>query len=375
VIVNRKKRVPNRESTKRIVHLARRYTPMVGGVEKHLEEINQEFLSRGYQVSVIAEQTEPSLTKNETCAGVEVYRLPINAEKASKSFINKLTFKIKIWLSLWQIRSVWMEADKIQIHDVFFWMLPFLHFVRKKVYITFHGYEANKLPDRTQRFWHQLASLFTEENLCIGGFHHKWFGVTPGLISFGAVDSDNENSITSTQKLKRLKTPRSEIKIIFIGRLQADTGILQFLQACKILQQNRLQFSLEIFGDGLLKNQIKEFVKTNELKIKVHGFVPQAHQLIPQFDFVFASQYLVILESLAAAKPVIAYTDTQFKNDYLSNTPFASFITIAKNPQEIVKAVEASHSKAKLESAQIWARQQTWSKLADNYESLWYETK
>lgn len=365
------------KQSKQIVHLARRYSPMIGGVEKHLENLNQELIRRGHKVVVITEQTNSDLKKFEVVGGVKIYRLPVSSEAESgakiapSNFLAKLKFKIKLWQSIWGIRKILRTADYIQIHDVFFWILPFWVFIFRKVHITFHGYEGNNRPKRIQVFWHRLAAKLTRNNLCIGGFHQKWFGVVPGAISFGAAKLLKRNN--------QIKITDSPKKLVYIGRLQADTGILIYLKGFKNIQESRNDLSdltLDIYGDGPQRIQAEEFALKNKLNVRFYGFVADAEKLLPQYDLVFAAGYLAIIESFAAGKPVVAYYDNELKKDYLILSPFKDWLALAESPRDIANAVLDFHPDKtlnQLKVAQNWAQAQTWSKMADLYEKIWHE--
>lgn len=357
-------RVSNREQVKTIVHLARRYSPMIGGVEKHLARLNCELIERGYNVSVITERTKSDLVDFEILDKVSIYRLSISSEDTSNNFISKLKFKFKLWWSLWQKREILSSADHIHIHDVFFWILPFWVFFFRKVHITFHGYEGNNVPKRTQVLWHRLAGQITRNNLCIGGFHQKWFRVIPSEVSFGAVDNQVKNSQQNFSKTNFKK-------FIFAGRLERDTGILAYLSAFKIIQEKNPSASLEIFGDGELKSELENYIYRHNLNVQLRGFQKNIEKLLPNFDAVFASGYLTILEAMVSGKPIFAYYQSDLKKDYLTLTPFSNWIAIADSPRQIANHVE-SFKFAHLAEGQKWAKQQTWSKMADVYEKIWY---
>lgn len=124
-------------------------------------------------------------------------------------------------------------------------------------------------------------------------------------------------------------------KAIFIGRPGADTGLDAYRQI--------------------------------PVKLDIYTNVPNAARFIPKYDFAFVSRYLAILEALAAGVPVLAHYNNQIKYDYLALAPFAKFIHIFKNPKE----VDLNFDPKLIKQGQIWANQQTWTKLAGIYEKLW----
>ena len=124
-------------------------------------------------------------------------------------------------------------------------------------------------------------------------------------------------------------------KAIFIGRTDPDTGLDAYRQI--------------------------------PVKLDVYTDTPNASRFIPEYHFAFVSRYLAILESLAAGVPVLAHYNNQIKYDYLVMAPFAKFIHVFQDPN--TADLKFDHKVVKL--GQMWARRQTWTKLANIYETLW----
>lgn len=165
----------------RVIFLSKRYLPALGGVEKHIQKLSSALqqLHPNIHITVITEQHDSALLEHEQVAGVEIYRIPISTD-----------LKQSIWTWITANISLLHSADLIHVHDVFFWVLPVLPSLRKKkIYTTFHGYEPPGPPNWRQRSWHQLAEVLSDGNICVGGFHPKWYGVQPSVVTYGAVDS------------------------------------------------------------------------------------------------------------------------------------------------------------------------------------------
>lgn len=317
---------------RRVLFLARRAHPDIGGIEKHLLHLTKELENKGCQVEVL---TEKSLLSTIRPSGLH---------------------KLDIWLAITQHWSKFKNADIIHIHDVFWWVLPIWPLIAHKTYMTFHGYEGSEAPNWKQVFWHRLGALMTRGNIAIGDFHHKWYGVKSNIVSYGAVE-----------KVKPQK--KSAQQYTFIGRLHADNGILDYLESFAKFNQNNPQAKLEIYGDGPLKKECQKFVKKNKVNANIHGFIKNADQKLQLTKVAFVSRYLAILESLSAGVPVIAHYNNQIKHDYLALAPFAKWITLVSSPAEVSQALEKIKPLKK--EAQAWAQEQTWSKMADNYLKLW----
>ncbi|MDA1079074.1 MAG: glycosyltransferase family 4 protein [bacterium] len=320
---------------KSVLHLARRSAPDVGGVEAHLSHLIPELQKLGYHSTIFNE------------------RMLLGQENVIFSH------KLAIWFRVARRLFAFLRSDIIHVHDVFWWLLPFLPVLWwKRIYITFHGYELIDGPSSKQKFWHQLAAKLTRGNLCIGGFHTKWYGVVSDEISYGAV-------LTTHKKSSRFTTK----KAVFVGRLEPDTGFREYVAAIAIAKQNGQSVSLDVYGDGSERTWAEKVCKKQKLPVRFFGFVPNAGLLIGKYSHAFVSQYLAILESMSAGVLVIAYAQTGFKKDYLQLTPFAKWIHIATTPDEVVAALAADMRSPF--AAEQWAQKQTWEKLARQYHELW----
>jgi len=332
----------------RILFFSPKYYPEIGGVETHLEHINR-LLQKDYVITVITESNNQKLPAHEHVNGVEVWRIPLQQNQ------NISAKKWQIWWWLVRHFHLLLTADIIHIHDVFYWILPFYSLISwKPIYTTFHGYEAPGPLTRKQIFWHQLAAWLSWGSICIGDFHRKWYHAKHNFVSYGGVDE-----ISSTKKARSNQA-------IFVGRLADDTGIREYLHALAFFKK---PFHCDIYGDGSLKKECEKFVQQHKLDVQFHGMVPNATAFFPAYTIIFASQYLSILQALAAGCAVIALADTPIKNDYLRMTPFEEFITIAESPKEIASAIENFHKPSA--NAVKWAQQQTWEKVAALYQKLW----
>ncbi len=330
----------------KILFLTPRYAPHLGGVEKHVEEVTRR-LQKRHDICIVTEQSDPSSPFCEKKDDVEIHRIP------QQSRISR-----KIFLWWWFVRhfSLIFSADIIHIHDVFFWVLPFRWLLFwKRFFITFHGYEAPGPPTLRQIFWHQFAELSTEKNICVGDFHQQVYGVTPTFVTYGGLDED--------EKKHASKKPNS---LVFVGRLAEDTGIYTYCQAASVLPSS---YTFDIYGDGPLRPVCEKLVEHAGAKIRFHGFVPDAAKFFPNYESVLSSQYLSMLNGLAAGAHVIAVADSEIKKIYLEETPFVQWIVVAQSPSEMYQEIIQKHETQK--HGRDWAAAQTWEKGAETYEQLW----
>lgn len=347
-----------------IVFFSRRAWPSIGGVEKHLYHVCEALkeLDSSLKISVITEQSEQNLSLEEQHKGVNYYRFTLARNPDNPEHI--LTKK-SVAAGMKELIPIIREADVLHVHDVFFWLLPIYPFIfSKKIFVTFHGYEIPGPPNWKQQFWHRLAAFLSRGNICIGGFHPKWYGVKPTITSFGAV------SLSGKISDKNIKKLFSKKKIVYVGRLDSDNAVWEYLKSLAVLhQQKKLQFTLDVIGDGAEKKELEAFVQKNNLPIRFLGQQQVSPETYAEYDLSLGTGYLSVLESLSAGVPVVATYITELKKDYFEQTPFAQWIKIV-SPENLQHSIELAMKPLPLE-AQEWAQQQTWQKLARQYVELW----
>ncbi len=75
------------------------------------------------------------------------------------------------------------------------------------------------------------------------------------------------------RKYKIIKKNNKQIKIIYVGRLSKEKGVITILKALLKIK-NKFNFIFEIYGEGDEKENIEKFIKLNKLnkKVKLKGF-------------------------------------------------------------------------------------------------------
>src|SRR3989344_9154038 len=215
-----------------ILFLTRLFYPHIGGVEKHVLEISKILVGKEHSVTVLTEKFERGLLDTDEIDGIKIIRIDNGKEDWFKKF--------RIWWQLWKLRNLIRDAGIVHVHDVFFWYLPFRFlYPSKKVLTTFHGYEGNKIPGFKSKLIHKIAEKLSKGNICVGDFLKKWYGTKPDYVTYGAVEIPNHKSqITNKYKIQNTRldsAKRAKFKILFIGRLEEETGIMEYLKALKIL--------------------------------------------------------------------------------------------------------------------------------------------
>ncbi len=342
-----------------ILFLSRLFYPHIGGVEKHVFEISKQLVAQGHNVTIISEKTDDRLdvlTREQRMIlnSFSLYYIPVSSEWSKK---------FTIWSWMWKHRSLITSADVIHCHDVFFWYLPFrFRYPLKKVFTTFHGYERYPL-QRKAIMVRKLSELLSAGNICIGDFISKWYGTSPTIVSYGAVDMvDNP------------KSPK-ESSAVFFGRLDEQTGVLMYRDALLKIRQVYPHFSMRIVGDGKYRKNLS-FVKG----VTVEPFTADVIPMLQKHRFIFVSRYLSILEALIQKRLVFAVYDNPIKEDYLRMSPFAKYIYIAGNAAELAKQVisyieDPVVGDKKVLDGYAFASTKSWEKLVNDYLFLWSGAK
>ncbi len=341
-----------------ILFFTRLFYPHIGGVEKHVYEVGKRLIAQGHKIIIVTEKLSSNEKNNLeiNLNGFEVYRIPVGKDGSDK--------KYKIWKWLWKNQELIKSADIIHAHDVFFWYLPFrLLYPTKKVYTTFHGYETVFPPQKNAIVIRKVSELLSNGNIIVGDYIKKWYKTKSNFVTYGGV-----NRVGS---IKEKKLSKSNLNIVFIGRLDEDTGGLIYGEVLNILENNKISFTFTALGDGSLR---KTFKRWGEVK----GFVKDTTPYLEKADIVFASSYLSILQALILKKVVLATYDNHLKKDYLTLAPFKKWITIEHDPLQLTHAIMRFKENPQSFQAEImdgyeWAEKQTWESVTNQYLKLWGE--
>ncbi|OGJ22369.1 MAG: hypothetical protein A2804_00400 [Candidatus Pacebacteria bacterium RIFCSPHIGHO2_01_FULL_46_10] len=345
----------NKQRTKtKLLFLARLYAPHIGGVEKHVAQLSEQLVKRGYKITVITEQFNTALPLRETQKNVEIYRIPKKQRET----------KLGIWRWMFNHRSLVEKTDIIHAHDVFWWYLPLrFMYITKPVYTTFHGYEGSQPPTQKAVRSRKLAELLSHGNICVGEWMKTWYGTHPTAILHGA------------GKARLSRSPR-ENSAVFIGRIDEDTGVLAYIEAVKLL---RGKISLDMYGEGSLLSKLKSHIE-NVPYIKYKGVTKTPEIILAKYRFACVSRYLSMIEAMQIGRYVFAQWNNAIKRDYLKSFPAVQWCSVSSLPEDIAQEMmyiidHPEREKSAVHNAQTWAKKQTWERVADVYESLWQTSR
>lgn len=347
----------------KIVFLTRLFFPHIGGVEKHVLEVSKILTKKGNEVVIFSELYDSKFPRIESVGRVKVIRLI--------SYGNKLTKKLRIWIELLRHVNILLSANVVHAHDVYFWYLPFRFlFFWKRSFITFHGYETFFPPEQTAILQRRLYNFLSVGSIAVGEFIQKWYGTKTDIVTYGGVRSIQNLKFTSMGvRTKKATSLNSKITILFVGRLEKDTGVLSYIEILKLLKHRGLSFVFEAIGDGSLRKEVEKYGK-------VHGFVDNVDTYIKKADLVFASSFLSMFDALACKKLVVAVYDNKLKEDYIKMSPFKKYIVVTNNTEsganQIFNYLKHPSSQTKMViDGYNWIRKQTWKSVVNQYLKLW----
>ncbi len=347
----------------------------LGGVERHVRLVTEELVRRGHSV-------------NEIALDKSIKETPCSARS--------LLFKLQAWRYLWRNRELFGWAEVVHVHDVFWWVMPFVVItkitnIREKheprLFVTFHGWEGKWPPTKSAVWQKRLAARLSDGTIGVGDFYEKWYGVKTDRVVWGVLD---KNQIESSNRETPWHTPRSHPIFAFFGRLEEVNGIEIVIEALnkiyKSYKDNKSRtgrhletssrshpvlsgriLSIIFVGDGSWRKQAEKVGK-------VTGMVAEPWKYLEKAEVVIASSYLAISEAMAMGKPVIAVANNPLKEDYLEGHPLRKYFKVVGDAEELAREILHNglyKGPAFGYKGRAFVLGQTAGKLADVYEELW----
>ncbi|MDQ3699718.1 MAG: glycosyltransferase family 4 protein, partial [Chloroflexota bacterium] len=288
--------------------------PFFGGVTEHISHLYTRFKEEGHEVRILA----PSSQDDIETAQPEVYRLgktiiPVPANQS----IARLTLSLTLSRRVKEILA-FERFDVIHLHEPLVPALPLtvLRLSKTANVATFHatrdsyfGYlYAKPLLKRFMRKLHGRVAV----SLTAREFVHRYFPGDYRIIPNGI----------DVEAYERPRPPLPEfqdgkINLLFVGRLDKRKGLIYLLKALPHVKYHFPNLRLIVLGafDEAQMEEYQYFVRESGLTdVVFKGFVSPEEKIryYQQCD-VFCSpaigresQGIVLLEAMAAGKPVIA---------------------------------------------------------------------
>lgn len=327
----------------KIVFLSHYYAPHIGGVEKHVSRLSSELVSLGNEVAVVTAKHNHNLENYEELRNIDVYRV----FESKTKYIGLLL----IWFQLLGKIRLFYQADIVHVHDVFIWYLPIkIVLFWKPIYATFHGWEGVYPIPIKNILIRKISVYLCTKSIDVGVYLQKYYETKPDKVVYGATDK-----AVPSKKHKN---------IIYVGRLEPDTGLEVLLEALSSVGKVNIEF----YGDGSMRKKCGKYGR-------VHGFI-DIKNAMASASLCVCGGYLSIIEALASGCRVVSIYNNDIRKDILCKAPFKKYIHIVSAPKGIVDVLSGfEKSNNNMDEARKWANDQTWEKMAQEYLSLWSETK
>jgi len=315
---------------KRVLFVSHRYKPALGGVEKHVSRVIEELSESGVEVTILTSSHTPDLSRQEQERNVRILRLPYGWDRSPPL------------VYLWMIanRRKFRGFHVVHIHDtlpLLLWYLPLLVMdSATPIYATFHGFERDPVPV-IFKLLRRIARWLVSGSICIGHFIPETYGVDCDVILTGATDC-----------VDLVEQPRNGA--VFVGRVEQDTGILEYIKAIAILKETHDT----LCGRGSLQREASNLGMSKGIVMEQMGLVSNPLTVMNSNQLCLAAGYLSILEAMSLGLPVIGIAGSSLKAAYLKGVlkdggPISIQTTpegIAREIARIIKDVLESYDKS-----------------------------
>lgn len=324
----------------KILFISKLFHPHIGGVEKHIYKLSKELIKKKHEISVLTEKYDSKLKTRENYEGINVIRIDYRKVKLLGLF--------SLWFVVFKKLKLFLKSDVIHVHDVFIWVIPIRMFLFwKPFYLTNHGWEGIYPIPMKNKILKQISTFLSSGSMSIGGYINKFYEIRSNIVSYGG---------TNIPK----KFYKKKEKIVYVGRLEKDTGLDLLLKTLKHFPN----LSIEFCGNGSMRQECEKLGE-------VHGFVNPA-KYIKDAKICFCGGYLTILEAFANKCFVATAYSNLLKKSYLLETPFSQWIATGDKPKVIsVNLKRKMGSKGVLKQSYEWVKKQTWKELSNKYEEMW----
>lgn len=304
------------------------------GVQQNILTLGEWLAKKGHRVTYIVGQTDRQDIKNIK---------PIS--KNLKVRFNDNALSVPLYSSRQKIKKVLSGGN----FDVLHVQVPYSPLMagrlikmadnKTAVVGTFHILPSNFLSEKGTKvlsFWLRRNLKLFDKQLAVSApakdFALKSFGIDCDILP-NPLDLSKFAPNTSS-----LKLPSKAIKIVFLGRLVNRKGCQHLINAINKLENDFKQnqdYHVDIYGDGQLKSGLKHHVKRYGLqkKISFHGFISENDKAsmlrtadICVFPSVSGESFgIVLIEAMAAGKPVILAGDNPGYRSILGSLPGSLF--------------------------------------------------
>ena len=289
--------------------------PILGGLERQAHILSKALIRQGIQVTVISGRVLQDQPDSEIVEGVRVFRLPWQ----ENTYLRLLGTPVPLILAMIKLRS---HFDVIHIHNLGGFgacALLLTKLLQKPVLVKLPNVGIFGIPGiRTRRLGNTLLRLYKQSDafvaLCEESVNElKDIGYPTERILRVSNGVPLEKFSTSSES-KRQTSMLKPLKVIFIGRLSQEKGVVDLLSIWnRVLRGSDRPVLLDICGTGPLEKEINELIQKLSISdtVSMKGHVLNIEQVLKNADIFVLPSYAegnsnAILEAMASQLPVVS---------------------------------------------------------------------
>ena len=259
---------------KRILIFAAYFYPHVGGYEKIVYELSRRLVQKGYEIDILACNTEKALAYEEL-DGIHIYRLPCwNALNSVYPIPKPCPTSFKILRRL--LRK---NYDVIHTQTRFF-ITSFLGLILAKLkrtplmhteYGARHSIISNKVIDLISRAYdHSIGALIVKSARRNIGVSEaaceflKHLGATSIQLVHDGIDTTIFKKKEDTNYRQKAGISKDAIVITFVGRLIYAKGVQDLISAFSRIKDTAPEVKLLIVGDGPYRAELEKLAQQTD---------------------------------------------------------------------------------------------------------------
>lgn len=334
----------------RVCMVASEFPPHAAGIGYAAYHIAKALIDLGHNVTIITRGNWKN-SKTRTLDGIKIHELPFIPFFPPFHIIYHGFFVNQL------LKQLQKDIDIVHLHSP---LIPIINTdlpVITMVHSTwnFEAKTFNKIVD-----WYSLAVKFFR-NIFIH-YENKIFfksdsfiaisgAIAEELQNFYNIDPSNINIIKNSIDInnyyyKKKKSDDKFFNVLSIGRLVYRKGVLDLIEAARIVCNKYPQIIFSLIGQGPLEEKLRNKIKEYHLESNVFllGQIPNSKikdYLKNASVFTIPSHYeglpLVLLEAIASGKPVVG-TGIKGIKEVITNNENGILVQI-QNPQELANAI------------------------------------
>lgn len=205
------------------------------------------------------------------------------------------------------------KPDIIHAHDVRASILASKFHKQCKIISHIHGNDKRNMGRLTPKsILYQLSTrkyskIFWVSNSCVDDYFFKAFVKKKSKVLHNIINIENLYSIAQQDKNDY------NFDICYLGRLAEIKNPMRALEIMKQVIENNKEIKCAVVGDGDLRNQSEEFIKSNKLEnnIKLFGFVKNPYKILQNSKVLLMSSInegtpMALLEAFSLGVPLVS---------------------------------------------------------------------